>query len=760
MPTWNPSQTSFNAGEVSPRMISRMDTEVYQQAVLFMLNWMPHLQGPAIRSPGTTFFEQLDADNARLLPYLTIDNQRSLVELTDGQARIVTDVDEPLPLATAGETTYAASSLRQQIVGNQDFDKNAGEWDFTPVFFYGGSDDPLGCKYVVQGYDGVLQISCRDYKYPNKDNIDCTVIQTINVPVASDTITFDYRMIYEANPGLAGEDYTFTIVVGSTPGGTDVLNETLEGPIGTITQRVRTVSLPSAGFTGDLYITFYLKAEEYASHPHFRLDRFAAFTNANPIVGDVVLESPYLEDELEAVQFVQSPYLNKELVMVHPNHPPHWLFFDPDAVEYVLEPIPIVDTDLPWAAGDYPGVCTAYQGRLIVASSPSFAETVWGSAPGDWKDFLHIGGDTLDDAIEFTTIYRSPVLWMYGQKDLIIGTREYEYIVTADSGLVQAGDIDVRLHSTNGGVPVQPASFGKFVAFAAERGARVRAAHVNRDDQGWIAPDLTMLADHITISGVRRMVRVRNPHQMLLCVLNNGTLALFHHDENANVSGWSRLDVGGAVQDVALVTEPNGVDVPYLLVKRTVDGVTKLLVEGIFSWVYESDWNYMSSYNQYIFDTPTSVIGALEHLEGERVQVIGDRAYLGSFTVSGGSITLEDQAGNTVEVNAAVVGLAMSSSLTLLPPVVDARTGLGSLKRYSELVVRTIGSTRPIINGERPADRDPATLMNISQGPDIIRENQVSKVGTDTFQFITIEERVPFKTEVLSITGKLAAESL
>lgn len=53
----------------------------------------------------------------------------------------------------------------------------------------------------------------------------------------------------------------------------------------------------------------------------------------------------------------------------------------------------------------------------------------------------------------------------------------------------------------------------------------------------------------------------------------------------------------------------------------------------------------------------TSTITGLDHLEAETVQVLGNGAYLGTYTVGGGSITL------TSAVTKAQIGLAMTSQL-------------------------------------------------------------------------------------------------
>lgn len=764
MADWHPMQVSFNGGEITARMINRIDEDVSSSSVQRMNNWMPRLQGAAIRSPGSTFLFDINDTAGRIIPYLDIADQRSLVQITPGKLQVVTGrIDSEQNKST---TMAGAPVLRQQIVGNPSFNQNQGEWNLDPGFYRGGQSAGLGCKYVLRDYLTVLNCQCRRWKFPKRDRVDFRVTQTVSVTYPTDTATIKLRMIYEANPGLEGDKtYTFRIRVGKTAGAGDVFSLNVTGGIGTITEVTETVSVGDQ-FTGQLYIEIYGSADDFGSHPSFDLDLFEIRVDAPVPVSPDPLDAPYTAGQLNDLHYVQSPYGRKELVIVHPGYPPKWLYYDTSTLTYVFEDIPFVNPPSEWISMNYPSACTAFQGRLILAATPRESETCWGSRPGAWEDFTitvdEDGNVPPDAALAFTSIYRSPIEWVYGHKDLVIGTQEYEYIVQAETGLLQPADIDVRLHSTHGSVHVQPAGFGRFVAFAAERGAKVRAAQANRDNEGWIAPDLTYYADHITARGVRRMMRMRNPHQMLITLLNDGTLALLHRDDYLQINGWSTLDVNGSIQDIAIQQNTEGEDVLYMLVSRTISGRTSLYLEAIFNWSYDRQdiWRYMASNQGYDFPEPTSVITGLEHLEGESVQILADNAYWGTAFVENGQVTVEEPSGEPRPVQTALVGLAMTSTLQMLPPAVDYRTGLESKKRYSTIMVRTVGSTRPIINGERVAERHPSARMGFTQPLDVLFDNEIVNLGWDPYQYITIEEDVPFKCEVISVSGKLASKSL
>ncbi|GAG40889.1 unnamed protein product, partial [marine sediment metagenome] len=247
------------------------------------------------------------------------------------------------------------------------------------------------------------------------------------------------------------------------------------------------------------------------------LRRFSLFAdNEVDINGDDVWGTvPYLWNEIKELQYIQSPYAgsadtepayispSKQLVITHPNHPPMQLYFNTDIDKLDpadgVTPVPLgyafiqmdfthLDSITPinWANG-YPRACASFNGRLILAGSQDkpiigdpaavATETVWGTEVGLWETFTDPDaeeGVIPSDSIEFTTIYRSPIQWVYGQKALLIGALEMEYTASAD-GIFQPADIGVSMQHTHGSVAVQPVGFGETVLFPADGGTRVRA---------------------------------------------------------------------------------------------------------------------------------------------------------------------------------------------------------------------------------------------------------------------------------------------
>jgi hypothetical protein len=357
------------------------------------------------------------------------------------------------------------------------------------------------------------------------------------------------------------------------------------------------------------------------------------------------------------------------------------------------------------------------------------------------------------DSVDFTAIYRSPIKWVIGQKQLLIGAESVEYSASADS-IFQPADLGVVMQSTHGSNAVQSVSMGQYVLFPAENGTRVRAMRYIGDVESWVSPDLTQAHPGLCASGIKRMVRMRSPHQMLVVVLNNGQIALLHLDATESASGWSRMDVEGPIKDCCVMVDNNGVDTLYMVVRRRIGGARKLYIEQVRNWTETGVNVYMHSFVVKAGLGATNVVTGLGHLEGQLVHVLADGNFYGTMQVTGGQVSIVDNLGDPVNYTYAYVGLPMVSTLATLPLI---GTEPSSKKRYTSIIVRTYNSSRPLINGERIAARSPQTPFGRGQPVDLFGESEVVNMGSDESQVIEIQETIPFRTEIVGIFGSVSS---
>lgn len=109
MPKVTTLQESFDAGEVSPLFYGRVTAEKYKKAMVRCFNYIPTLQGPIIRRPGTKYITPVkDSTNPPvLIPFNLSVTQAYMLEFGDGYIRFYANNG----LVTSPTNYYQISNL-------------------------------------------------------------------------------------------------------------------------------------------------------------------------------------------------------------------------------------------------------------------------------------------------------------------------------------------------------------------------------------------------------------------------------------------------------------------------------------------------------------------------------------------------------------------------------------------------------------------------------------------------------------------------
>ena len=94
MPKASPLQPSFSGGEFSPRVYGRADNERYKTGLAGCLNWLPTLQGPILRRPGSKYSGADAKDPSKppeLVPFQFSQTQNYMLEFGDKYIRFFTN---------------------------------------------------------------------------------------------------------------------------------------------------------------------------------------------------------------------------------------------------------------------------------------------------------------------------------------------------------------------------------------------------------------------------------------------------------------------------------------------------------------------------------------------------------------------------------------------------------------------------------------------------------------------------------------------
>lgn len=353
-------------------------------------------------------------------------------------------------------------------------------------------------------------------------------------------------------------------------------------------------------------------------------------------------------------------------------------------------------------AGAYPGAVAFYEERLFFAGSADKPQTVWGSVSGDFENFAPTDADgTLadDNAVTFTIASDqvNAIRWLSPGQVLAIGTTGGEFVMrsSASDAPITPTNIQVKRQTTRGCAHTAPVRSDAVVLFLQRARRKVHEFVFAFETDSFQAPDMTLLAEHLTRGGVKQMDYAREPDSTVWCVRADGMLLGLTYQRAQDVVGWHRHILGGGhaggmarVESVTVIPSPGGDhDQVWLSVLRTVDGAgfrsVEFMEEPLAEEAAQAESFYVDCGLSYSGAATTSV-GGLDHLEGETVAILADGAVQPPRVVTGGAVALS-QAASTVHV-----GLPFTSRLQTLRLEAGAQDGTaqGKTARIHEVSVR------------------------------------------------------------------------
>lgn len=103
MPQAAPIQVGFNGGQLGPRMAGRVDLARYRTGCARLENFIPTVQGPAIKRSGTRFVKEVasSSQTSRLIPFEFSRDQAYVLEFADNKIRFMRNEGAVLETAVA-----------------------------------------------------------------------------------------------------------------------------------------------------------------------------------------------------------------------------------------------------------------------------------------------------------------------------------------------------------------------------------------------------------------------------------------------------------------------------------------------------------------------------------------------------------------------------------------------------------------------------------------------------------------------------------
>jgi len=213
-----------------------------------------------------------------------------------------------------------------------------------------------------------------------------------------------------------------------------------------------------------------------------------------------------------------------------------------------------------WAIGawsdttGFPSAVSFYEQRLVFAGSTDNPQTIWASESGSYEDF-DVGDASAADAFIYTIAANrvNVIRWLAPARDLIVGTAGGEFRVGRPTGEpLKPDNVTITQQTTYGGHTTQPIQIGSAVLFVQRQKKKIREFAYRFEDDAYVAPDMTLLAEHVTGDGIDDVDFAQEPESIYWAVREDGVLLGMTYQREEDVVAWHRHLFGGTDQNCTI----------------------------------------------------------------------------------------------------------------------------------------------------------------------------------------------------------------
>jgi hypothetical protein len=682
--------TNFTGGELSPRLDGRNDLAKYASGCKTLQNMIVYPHGSAARRSGTSFVAEVEnsAEKTRLIPFEFSTTQTYILEFGNEYIRFYKDGGAIL------EANKTITGITQADPG------------VVSITSHGFSN---GDTIVISGVVGMTEVNGKRFKVANVNTNDFELQDIDGVDV--DTTSFTAY----ASGGVANRVY----------------------------------QIATTYLTADLFQIKYAQSADvmYLCHPEYSVKKLSRTGHTSWTITEVdFTNGPYLDDNITATTLGTSAHtvgsgvtltasaitgINSNtgfqstdigrLVSFRDGYGEITAFTSTTVVTItIIKDMGSSSASTDWALGafsdttGYPSCVTFYEQRLVFAGTEAQPQTLYFSRSGDYENMDENRGGTIadDDAIIYTIASNqvNAIRFLSATRTLIVGTVGGEFSVSGGGSddPITPTNILIKKQSNHGCANTDAIPVGNVTLFLQRAKRKIRELAYNFDVDGYVAPDMTILAEHISESGFNEMSYQQEPNQIIWAVREDGQLAGLTYQREQQVVAWHRHIFGGSFgtgdsvcETVATIPTNDKEYQTWVIVKRTIDGVTRRYVEYINEFDFNEDdnteFNFLDS--QLIYSGATTTLDTTINNSVTSIILTSATSFTttGTIKINNEIITYTGISSNTltgcVRGTNSTTAAAHTSGVTV-SQVVNSVTGLDHLEGQTVSVLAG-GSTHP-----------------------------------------------------------------
>lgn len=370
-------------------------------------------------------------------------------------------------------------------------------------------------------------------------------------------------------------------------------------------------------------------------------------------------------------------------------------------------------------AGNYPSTVTLFEQRLIYGRTRNSPNASWGSRSGDLENLDRSQPLRDDDGLSFAVVAGrvNAINQLVSTTSLLALTSDSIFKIDGDpnGGYLTATQISARRQIGRGCSRLSPLVVDNVVFYTPSVGSGVRTIGYSFELDGLKSDDVSIFSPHFFEEySIASWAYAQEPRSIIWAVRSDGKLLCFTWEQAQQVWGWTLCETDGEVLSVCSISE-GGEDRVYLIVRRTIGGVTRTFIERMAStrWSEIADCCFLDCAISFSSVTATRTFRNCWHLAGADVWGLIDGQVIKGLSVDAdGVITLPDTVDPALK---ATFGLPYDVDIQTNPVMFQSQ-GVGSnaaRKQQPGEVVLHLKDSRGIKVGAGKADGTEPTTYEI-----------------------------------------------
>lgn len=676
--------TGFMAGEASPLIGGRVDTQQYTFGLALCENFVPINEGPLVKRPGFEFIRDADATASWLSAFRFSITQEYLIEWDELKARFFTNGGriETAPNVAYEVTTPYTAAEAPLLSTQQSYDRlyidhashaPAALSRTSAVTFVHADTLLVNGPFADQNIDETLTVTSTGWAVGAAVTVTASgaVFAAGHVDALFRIEANDFSDIKVWEPGMKG------IVVGERVRSD---GKAYEAQSGDKTGSIQPTHASGSEWDGQGKQDEINTKGPYGVkwkflHERFGIVKVTGFTSPTQVSATVLKALPTSTTSVATFKWAHGAFS---------------------------------------AARGWPSLVRHWNGRQVHFKGLDIAASVAGDLLNH-AAYTSSGLTAADLAFRRTIDAEDPPLWIVGDnKKLLVGTARSELAIGAvnEQAAVAGDNIQSLPQSFYGSEPIFPLQIGTETIFMERGGRRIRAAGYDLSRDRYTAPDLTAAARHITAGGVVQLAYQRQPFAMLHMVRSDGQVVV-HPINRDDLKGFARSVLGGAAAVLsaqAIVGADGKSDELWVLVSRVTPAGTRREIWKQAAWRDLGDAQdeafFVDGGVRIAAAAGQTVFAGLTHLAGQDVAVLANGGVVPGMSVSAGGVLTLPARVVPAFAYVVIVGLGYVATAVTLPPAVQAGGEwiVGLRQRLVKLAVKLIETLGIKIGGNGPLE--------------------------------------------------------